>query len=230
MNNTKIEWCDLTLNPIVGCTYGCSYCYAARLNKRFKWIDTWAEPQFFPERLKQLDSIKKSKNIFMNSMSDIADWRYFGGNACQQILQAIRKNNQHNYLFLTKRPKQARIIEFNEQNIWLGTTVNYNYECKNIIDLITNTNNSNLFVSFEPVFEGLDMLKQIINYIDKISWFIIGAETGNRKEKIIPAKEWIETIVYIAYEYHIPVFMKDSLITIVGKENMIREFPKQLKQ
>lgn len=35
-------------------------------------------------------------------------------------------------------------------------------------------------------------------------------------------------IVDIAQEHKIPVFMKDSLIPIVGEENMLREFPKGL--
>ena len=32
-------------------------------------------------------------------------------------------------------------------------------------------------------------------YFSKIDWIIIGAETGNRKEKIIPKKEWIKCIL-----------------------------------
>ena len=51
MNKTKIEWCDYTWNPVVGCKTGCDYCYAERMNKRFKWIKDWKEPEFFPERL-----------------------------------------------------------------------------------------------------------------------------------------------------------------------------------
>lgn len=35
MNKTSIPWCDLTWNPITGCTRGCPYCYAARIADRF---------------------------------------------------------------------------------------------------------------------------------------------------------------------------------------------------
>ena len=35
MQKTKIEWCDSTWNPITGCRFGCSYCYAAKIAKRF---------------------------------------------------------------------------------------------------------------------------------------------------------------------------------------------------
>ena len=40
MNDTKIEWCDMTWNPVTGCLHGCEYCYARRIAERFgkmKW-------------------------------------------------------------------------------------------------------------------------------------------------------------------------------------------------
>lgn len=63
-----------------------------------------------------------------------------------------------------------------------------------------------------------------------VEWIIIGAETGNRKNKVVPELEWIKKIVLLADTEGIPVFMKDSLIPIVGEKNMRREFPKQLQQ
>lgn len=35
MNKTKIEWCDMSWNPVTGCLHGCPYCYAERVAKRF---------------------------------------------------------------------------------------------------------------------------------------------------------------------------------------------------
>lgn len=39
MKKTMIEWCDSTVNPVFGCASDCEYCYAKKLNDRFKWID-----------------------------------------------------------------------------------------------------------------------------------------------------------------------------------------------
>lgn len=35
MNKTKIEWCDMTWNPVTGCLHNCPYCYARRIAERF---------------------------------------------------------------------------------------------------------------------------------------------------------------------------------------------------
>ena len=35
MQKSKIEWCDMTWNPITGCRHGCEYCYARRMTARF---------------------------------------------------------------------------------------------------------------------------------------------------------------------------------------------------
>lgn len=223
MKKTKIEWCDSTLNPVVGCTHGCTYCYARKMNDRFGWIRDFATPQFFPERLKQLES-KKPQSIFMNSMSDIADWKTEWADT---TIAAMNKNPQHKYLFLTKR---AFIYdEFfidSMPNLWIGMTATddksfdeneyYLREMKSHYEI-------NTFVSLEPLSGELS--RESLKNIRFFDWVIIGAETGNRKGKVIPKKEWIDKIVYACDIGEVPVFMKDSLIPIVGEENMRRDFP-----
>lgn len=73
------------------------------------------------------------------------------------------------------------------------------------------------------------MIDEQTQNIERIKWIIIGAETGNREDKVKPKKRWIDKIVKFANRNEIPVFMKDSLIDVVGEGNMLREFPLQLK-
>ena len=61
----------------------------------------------------------------------------------------------------------------------------------------------------------------------KVDWIVIGAMTGPGSKAHQPKKEWIAPIVEDAQALSVPVFMKDSLIPIVGEENMRREFPWQ---
>ena len=218
MKKTKIDWCDCTINPVVGCKNGCKYCYADRLNDRFHFIKDWCEPEFFPERLEQLKS-KKPKSIFMDSMSDFGWWKR---EWCTEIYNAIAKNLQHNYIFLTKgydnypqtcvgemffwRKHQKSVT--GKQNIFLGKTVDKN-ERFSIFEQYD-------FLSIEPILEPID-LKGIEHnlYIKQV---IIGAETGNRKGKVIPKKEWIDDIVKACDKANVRVFMKESLRKIMGAD------------
>ena len=80
------------------------------------------------------------------------------------------------------------------------------------------------FVSIEPILR--DYSGEIGEMCDTFAqWVIVGAETGNRKGKIIPDKSWIDAIAKTCIRKSIALFMKDSLIPIVGEENMRRELP-----
>jgi len=52
---------------------------------------------------------------------------------------------------------------------------------------------------------------------------ILGAETGNRKGKIVPKRGWIENIVNYCKCNNIPVYLKDSLKNIYPEK--IKMFP-----
>jgi len=34
-DKTKIDWCDMSWNPVTGCLHDCPYCYAKRVTNRF---------------------------------------------------------------------------------------------------------------------------------------------------------------------------------------------------
>lgn len=57
-----------------------------------------------------------------------------------------------------------------------------------------------------------------------VNWIILGAESGNRKGKVTPRREWIDSIVQICNERNIPVFMKESLREIMG-DDFRQEYP-----
>ena len=66
-------------------------------------------------------------------------------------------------------------------------------------------------------------------YKSFFEWIIVGAETGKRKDKVIPKREWIEKLLELCRKANIPLFMKDSLKDIWG-EPLIQEFPSGLKR
>ena len=75
-DNTKIEWCDATWNPVTGCTpvsEGCKNCYAARMAKRFPAAhgDEFSRIVYHCDRMDQPLRWKKPRRIFVCSMGDL---------------------------------------------------------------------------------------------------------------------------------------------------------------
>ena len=63
------------------------------------------------------------------------------------------------------------------------------------------------FWSMEPLLGPVDMAAAE----GLPEWVILGAETGNRPDKVTPAREWVDNIVAFCEENEIPVFFKDNL-------------------
>jgi protein gp37 len=254
MNKTKIEWCDMTWNPVTGCLHGCEYCYARKIADRFatasskQMIEDMLEisemdgvpptlehfyktkpfeagfyPTFYHHRLDEPSKAKKPQKIFVCSMSDL-----FGGWVPEEWIEAVfeacESAPQHKYLFLTKNPN--RYIELASSDAlptqhWYGTSITKGNELQEWF----YGANFNTFVSFEPVLGEFEAGVDLQGLLD---WAIIGAETGNRKGKVIPKREWIENIVTACHKANIPVFMKDSLKDLMG-DDFIQEWPDGLR-
>lgn len=211
MNNVKnsIGWADYTWNPVTGCKRGCEYCYARKIHNRFGFGIPFSKIQFHPERLQDPFKIKKPSRIFVGSMSDIEYWEM---NYIERILYTVNKCPQHTFMFLSKSsgPYIAPSLLFGwPPNTMQGITVEIpnNPIMVNMIEKISI--NPRAFISIEPIAGGL-----YIPIPEKIELVIVGAETGNRKNKIIPEKDWIHSI-----SDHVPA---DK---IYWKKNIKKYFP-----
>ena len=226
MKKTKIDWCDSTVNIVMGCPNNCEYCYARQLNKRFRWIKDWSKPQFFPDRIKQFEC-KKPQSVFVDSMSDVGCW---DDEWLKALLDTVEKNKQHNYIILTKTSinrlvdRMVRLKEktYSDLPVYIGKTITTQRQA----DDSPNLDNSTDFLSVEPLLEPIDLTRAL--YLT--SAVIIGAETGNRKNKVVPQKEWIDRIVKKADEIGVKVFMKESLRTIMGDDFRQDELPWAIKK
>ena len=178
-------------------------------------------PTFHKYRLVQPQKWVKPQTIFVCSMADLFG-RWVPDEWINTVFAAAGKAPRHRYLFLTKNPErytQYRVPD--DSNKWYGASITQESEMRQFNVLPAGCN---IFVSMEPVLEDLQPEKHNILF-RQIGWIILGAESGNRKDKVVPQAEWIKKIVWHAKEREVPVFMKDSLIQIVGEKNMVREFP-----
>ena len=179
------------------------------------------EPTMHRYRLNQPQKWKDPQTIFVCSMADLfGDW--VPDDWIMRVFDACCDAPHHRYLFLTKNPKRygqlarAGLLP-QRDNFWYGSTLDSMKSKRYPGRILDNT-----FVSIEPLTERMDVG---LGSFGGDRWIIIGAETGQRKEKVVPEKEWVDTICAAADLTRAAVFMKDSLIPIVGEENMRRELP-----
>lgn len=164
---------------------------------------------------------KKGRNIFVCSMADLFG-AWVPDSWIEEVFAACENAPQHNYLFLTKNRKRYESVldRYMPPNMWFGWSQtgplgkDHSFFTHHSIQT---------FISIEPLLTPFEEFN-----IKGVEWVIVGAETGRRKDKVIPKREWIENIVSESRAHNIPVFMKSSLAEIWG-EPLIQEFPKGLR-
>lgn len=189
------------------------------------------EPTFHRYRLDEPQRWKKPRAIFVCSMADLfGEW--VPDAWIQEVFSACEKAPQHRYMFLTKNPGRFKSLRENgirlPESCWIGTSVTtdreeadqYTGRTRYISDNWDST--AHWFVSVEPILE--QMSRSSIENLTAMNWVIVGAETGNRKGRVIPEKEWIAEIADGCKRCRIPIFMKESLRNLMGND-FRQEFP-----
>lgn len=121
-DKSKIEWCDATWNPIVGCSRvsaGCENCYAEKLAYRFKHITKfenvvcedkpkWNNSVFFDDKALEIPlRWKKPRRIFVCSMGDLFH-KNVPDEWIDKVFAIMALCPQHTFMVLTKRPERMR--------------------------------------------------------------------------------------------------------------------------
>jgi len=186
MNNVKdsIGWADFTWNPVTGCKRNCSYCYARKIHNRFNKTP-FSKIVFHPERLNEPEKIKDGSKVFVGSMSDI---EYWNKEQKKKVIDVCEYYFTKQFMFLSKSIKSYLGITW-PLNTMQGLTVTQPGWQVALNMIIAHASFPRPYLSIEPISGGL------WNELPKeFELVIIGAETGNRKGKIIPQKEWIQSI------------------------------------
>lgn len=165
------------------------------------------------------------KTIFVCSMADLFG-KWVPDEWITKVFDACKAAPGHRYLFLTKNPK--RYLELADKGLlptgddfWYGST------CEDPYTGAFWSEDHHTFISAEPILQpfGEAQVEEDGKITaDHIDWLILGAETGNRKDKVVPQRSWVEDIVREFKDRGKPVFMKDSMIPVWG-EDILTEFP-----
>ncbi|MDZ5453898.1 DUF5131 family protein [Labrys sp. ZIDIC5] len=223
MAESQIEWTDATWNPVAGCSIissGCTNCYAMEMARR---LDAMAVPKYHGltrrsgkrtiwngvvredhASLKIPYGWKKSRKIFVNSMSDL-----FHQGVSDEFIVAVwkvmRETPHHHYQILTKRPdRMAELVSSRIgdvlPNVWLGTSVE-NADVVSRIDELRKVPTAIRFISFEPLIGPVGPVN-----LSGIHWAIVGGESGRAARPI--REEWIDEIHDRCLHYGSAFFFK----------------------
>ena len=215
-NSSSIEWTEATWNPTTGCSKispGCKNCYAEKMSKRLNvmGVKKYKNNFQFTEQPNDLElplNWKKSKKIFVNSMSDLfheESRMEFIANCFHTMIKA----DWHIYQVLTKR--SHTMIEFSKlfesyfgekipSHIWMGVSVeNEDYTWR--IDELRKVRCNTRFLSIEPLIGSVGKIN-----LKGIDWVIVGGESGLNHREI--KKEWILDIIKQCKKQKVAVFFK----------------------
>jgi len=208
--HSGIEWTETTWNPVTGCTRispGCKNCYAERMAYRLRAM---GQPNYangfrvtLHEHMLPLPlTWKKSRMIFVNSMSDLFH-KEVPIEFIEKTFAVMEKASWHTFQVLTKRSDRLREIDSTigiPDNVWLGVSV----ECARYlprIDDLRATHAPVKFLSLEPLIGPLHLLS-----LEGIHWVIVGGESGPGAR---PMKEaWVRDIRDTCLASEVPFFFK----------------------
>jgi protein gp37 len=214
-SSSEIEWTDATWNPVRGCTKispGCANCYAERFAERFRGVpghpfEFGFDLRLVPDKLSEPLKGKRTKRIFVNSMSDLfhAD---VPDSFIQEVADVMVRANWHVFQVLTKRAnrmanalrtilKPANVAS----HIWWGVSVEDKRYGLPRINALREAPVSVRFLSIEPLLEDLGQID-----LAGISWVIVGGESGPGARSMSPS--WVDKIFAQCREQRVPFFFK----------------------
>lgn len=208
--NSHIEWTEATWNPVTGCTQispGCAHCYAKTFAERFRGVSGHPYEMGFDltlreERLRQPLQWRRSKLIFVNSMSDLFH-EMVPDKFIRDVFRTIEEAHWHRFQLLTKRPE--RLVAMKDQlpfpeNLWVGVSVE-NQRWTTRIDLLRKVDAHVRFLSCEPLLGPLKNLD-----LSEIHWVIVGGESGPSARRMNP--DWVRQIRNQCLDANVAFFFK----------------------
>ncbi len=208
--DSKIEWTQMTWNPVTGCSkvsQGCKHCYAERMAHRLQAMGMTRYANGFrvtlhPDLIDVPLRWRDPRLIFVNSMSDLFH-EEVPLTFIRRVFATMNRCPHHTFQILTKRGKRLReIAEFLSwpTNVWMGVSVENTKVMHRIHDLRT-VPAAIRFLSCEPLIGSIPNLP-----LEGIHWVIVGGESGPGARPMDPA--WVDNILNQCRKARVPFFFK----------------------
>ena len=207
---SKIEWTEVTWNPVTGCTkisHGCKNCYAERMSRRLRAMGMEKYRNGFSvtvheATLREPLKWKKPRLVFVNSMSDLFH-KSVPTAFIESVFEVMNEASRHTFQVLTKRPGRVRQMSARlnwTSNIWMGVSVE-SERWMDRVEVLKETDAGTKFLSLEPLLgplPGLDLAG--------IDWVIAGGESGPGARPM--EADWVRDIRDNCVRSEVPFFFK----------------------
>ena len=216
---------DYVINPYVGCTHGCKYCYASFMKRFTGHKENWGDFIDIKRCNKPIDLRKISgKNIFLSSVTDC--YNQYEKDFCitRNILEQLI-DSDCNLSISTKSKLIIRDIDLLKQmkNLIVCMSINTLNEkfrsdmdnastIKERMDTLKELHNNGIYtvLFMSPIFPYITEWKEIIDqtkdYVDEY-WFENLNLRGNYKKEIL---DYIRTNYSDLYSDYIDIYLKKN--------------------
>ena len=216
---------DYVINPYVGCTHGCKYCYASFMKRFTGHKENWGDFIDIKRCNKPIDLKKISgKNVFLSSVTDC--YNQYEKDFCitRNILEQL-VDSDCNLSISTKSKLILRDIDLLKQmkNLIVCMSINTLNEkfrsdmdnastIKERIDTLKELHNNGIYtvLFMSPIFPYITEWKEIIDqtkdYVDEY-WFENLNLRGNYKKEIL---DYIRTNYSDLYSDYIDIYLKKN--------------------
>ena len=216
---------DYVINPYVGCTHGCKYCYASFMKRFTGHKENWGDFIDIKRCNKSIDLKKISgKNVFLSSVTDC--YNQYEKDFCitRNILEQL-VDSDCNLSISTKSKLILRDIDLLKQmkNLIVCMSINTLDETfrsdmdnastiKERMDTLKELHNNGIYtvLFMSPIFPYITEWKEIIDqtkdYVDEY-WFENLNLRGNYKKEIL---DYIRTNYSDLYSDYIDIYLKKN--------------------
>lgn len=216
---------DYVINPYVGCTHGCKYCYASFMKRFTGHKENWGDFIDIKRCNKSIDLKKISgKNVFLSSVTDC--YNQYEKDFCitRNILEQLI-DSDCNLSISTKSKLILRDIDLLKQmkNLIVCMSINTLNEkfrsdmdnastIKERMDTLKELHNNGIYtvLFMSPIFPYITEWKEIIDqtkdYVDEY-WFENLNLRGNYKKEIL---DYIRTNYSDLYSDYIDIYLKKN--------------------
>ena len=216
---------DYVINPYVGCTHGCKYCYASFMKRFTGHKENWGDSIDIKRCNKPIDLRKISgKNIFLSSVTDC--YNQYEKDFCitRNILEQLI-DSDCNLSISTKSKLILRDIDLLKQmkNLIVCMSINTLNEkfrsdmdnastIKERMDTLKELHNNGIYtvLFMSPIFPYITEWKEIIDqtkdYVDEYWFENLNLRRKNKKEIL----DYIRTNYSDLYSDYIDIYLKKN--------------------